>query len=317
MRIKTFSAADITDAMARIRADLGDNAIIVSSQKINGGIRVTAAIEETEFKNENENFNFNPFDLNPIKEALAFHKIPDVLAQRIILIASEEIQKSPLKTLEYSLEKSFIFSSLPNNKLPKVFMIIGSFGSGKTMAVAKLAAKAKMEGFNPGIITTDFSKPGATDQLANIAKILGAIFKKAKDPLSLADKIDELKESCDFIYIDTQAVNPLNKDSLKLISPLVALPETIKILTVPAGLDVNDATEMANAFATYAPAEYILPTKVDVARRLGSILVAADIANLKFFEISLSQSIVRSLGSLNALSLARLMLPEEYNSLQE
>ena len=325
MRIKTFSAPDMTEAMARIRADLGDNAIIVSSQKINGGIRVTAAIEETEAENEPPNNNQGKdslpkapvLDLAPIKEALTYHKVPDVLAQRIILMATEEVHQTALKALEYALAKSFLFSRLPDNKLPKVFMLLGSYGTGKTMAAAKMAAKAKMAGFTPGLITTDFAKPAAIDELSGIAKILGAGFRKAKDALTLADKIAELKESCDFIYIDTPGVNPLSKDSLVTLTGFAGLPEITKILTVPAGIDVNDAAEMANAFATYTPAEYILPTKVDAARRLGSILVSADIADLKFFELSLSASLVRSLGPLNALSLARLMLPEEYNAREE
>ncbi len=321
MRIKTFSAPDMTEAMARIRADLGDDAIIVSSQKINGGMRVTAAIEETEPENEKAKNEAGrepeTTDLAPIKEALAYHKVPEVLAQRIILSAMEEPQKNALKALEFALSKSFLFSHLPDNKLPRTFMLLGAHGAGKTMAAAKMAAKAKMAGFAPGLITTDYAKPAAIDELSNIAKILDARFMKAKDPLTLADKISELKQTCDFIYIDTAGVNPLSKDSMASLSGFANLPDVIKILTVPAGQDVNDAAESANAFATYVPPEYILPTKADAARRLGAVLVSADIADLKFCDLSLSASLVRSLGPLTPLSLARLMLPEEYNSREE
>src|SRR5262245_30121661 len=50
MRLRTFTARDMKDAMVQVKATLGDNAIIVSSSidRKNGTMSVTAALEQEE-----------------------------------------------------------------------------------------------------------------------------------------------------------------------------------------------------------------------------------------------------------------------------
>lgn len=332
MIIKTFTAPSMIEAMALIREELGENAVILSSQKTAEGNRITAALEE----DGEENKELNPSEsigesfflkktltkdeekiLRSITEAVDFHKLSAELKKKIEEQASLNIEKTTLKTFETALENVFNFAKLPNTKLPKVFMLLGAHGAGKTMAVAKLATKMRMEKFAVGIISTDFVKPGAISELESIAKILNTPFAKAKTYMDLSDKLALLKESCDFIYIDTPGVNPLDKNSMAGVANLSITPDITKILVTEAGLDVDDAIEAVAAFQAYTSPEFILPTKIDVARRLGSVLAQAYTANLKFCDISLRSSLVRSICPITPLSLARLMLPEEFHSQEE
>ena len=46
MRLKTFVAPDTRQGMALLRAELGDDAIIVATRELpDGGVRITGAIE--------------------------------------------------------------------------------------------------------------------------------------------------------------------------------------------------------------------------------------------------------------------------------
>ena len=58
-----------------------------------------------------------------------------------------------------------------------------------------------------------------------------------------------------------------------LASLIEAVPGT-PILVLPAGLDAEEAAETARAFALLG-CRHLLPTRLDMARRLGSVLSAA------------------------------------------
>jgi flagellar biosynthesis protein FlhF len=53
----------------------------------------------------------------------------------------------------------------------------------------------------------------------------------------------------------------------------------------------------------------MVPTRVDMAHRLGGLIAIADAAKLGFSEVGLSASIADGLRTLSPVSLARLLLP--------
>ncbi|MCA3417957.1 MAG: hypothetical protein INF88_03575, partial [Roseomonas sp.] len=48
MRLKLFHASTMAEAMAQIRAELGDDAIILEQRRTRHGVEVTAALEPDE-----------------------------------------------------------------------------------------------------------------------------------------------------------------------------------------------------------------------------------------------------------------------------
>ena len=94
MRLKTFKAPSMAEAMKMVKEHFGDDAIIVSSQKGDGGlgVRVTAAIEprDDDYDDDWDAFadeeQLDPFDV--ISEALAHHGVPPDLMDKILRTAS-------------------------------------------------------------------------------------------------------------------------------------------------------------------------------------------------------------------------------------
>lgn len=80
MKIKHFTAPTMTEVMGKIRAELGDEAIIISTETVDDGIQVTAAIENIENINfdEQENLEISPslqvYDDTKIRESLEDRK---------------------------------------------------------------------------------------------------------------------------------------------------------------------------------------------------------------------------------------------------
>ena len=48
MRLKVYRAAGMTEAMARVRAELGEDALILGTRRVRDGVEVTAALEPAE-----------------------------------------------------------------------------------------------------------------------------------------------------------------------------------------------------------------------------------------------------------------------------
>src|ERR1700688_3753064 len=63
-----------------------------------------------------------------------------------------------------------LFASRP----PSVWMIVGLQGSGKTTTTGKLAKWLAQHGHRPIVVSTDVYRPAAREQLAQVAKAIGA-----------------------------------------------------------------------------------------------------------------------------------------------
>jgi len=77
-----------------------------------------------------------------------------------------------------------------------------------------------------------------------------------------------------------------------------------------AGGDASEAADLGEAFGA-SGATRLLATRLDMTRRLGAILAAADAGQLMFSEVSLNPHVATGLCAVNPVSMARLILPPE------
>jgi len=66
------------------------------------------------------------------------------------------------------------FQETPNLSLPRVILVMGVNGSGKTTSIAKLAYSSKSEGREVILVAADTFRAAAIDQLKHLGKIAGA-----------------------------------------------------------------------------------------------------------------------------------------------
>jgi len=84
MRIKLFHGARIAEAMAKVRAELGSEALILATRAVGGGVEITAAIAGGD---EAAPVAMRAAEPVAAEDSLIWHGIPAALAQRLCGLA--------------------------------------------------------------------------------------------------------------------------------------------------------------------------------------------------------------------------------------
>jgi flagellar biosynthesis protein FlhF len=302
MRIRSFKAKSEAEALQIVRREMGPDAIIVSTTPVaNGGFEVTAASETA--PPPQVDFG-NPVDV--IGSALDEHATPRKLQDKIISLVERSERDDPLAALSWAFSQMFQFSPLPMD-VGKPIMLVGVPGVGKTVTIAKLAARSVMLGKPAICISTDTQRAGAIEQLEAFTKILKIDLLRAKNPQSLSDAL-VAAGSKNAIFVDTGGINIWQDKDLAQLIEMVKILQTEPVFVYAAGGEPRDAAEIAKAFQALG-AKQLLVTRLDITRRYGSILAAAEAGNFRLGDVSISAHVADGLSSLDADKLARIYLP--------
>ncbi|WP_338333308.1 hypothetical protein [Acetobacter sp. LMG 32666] len=232
-----------------------------------------------------------------VEDILRWHSVPQPL-----------IHALAGKTLADGLNNVLSFGALPDaTQAPLAFG--GASGSGKTLVLAKLAARYILaeEHKNsppPLIIACDhtagsFAKLSALLQPYNIPIIQGSTSE------ILADAVQH-KEPGQPIWVDLPGICVYSPVSMGKMMQMVERVGATLSLVLPAGLDAEESADIGYAFAQRG-ATTMVASKMDQAGRVGGIIAAAA-CGLTLTYGSCSSSIVGGLVPLNAPILANRLL---------
>ncbi len=240
-----------------------------------------------------------------IAQALDFHSVPRPIAEALFRAARAIESDDPIMALAGALESRIVFAPLPA-VFKRPTMMIGPVGAGKTVSVAKIAAKAVLTGKRIDVITTDIVRAGAIAQIETYTNVLEQDLGIEETPDGLADRLMDLTADQPTI-IDTPGANPFIAHEMAELALFIAAHQAMDpILAVSAGGDAREALEVAQAFRSLG-AKRLIVTRVDAARRLGSIVAAAD-AGLTLCQISTSPYVAEGLATINPVILAGLLI---------
>ena len=317
MRLKTFTAPSMSEAMKLVKDHFGEDAIIVSSQKgENGlGVRITAAIEaldddldfvdEPKFANE-----IDPADI--IGDALAHHGAPAGVTEKLLRIAASLDVEDANLALAGAFDQVFKFAPLPDAKGTGTVMLVGLPGAGKTVTTAKLATQAVMARRPVNVITTDTIRAGGFQRLEAFTKILEVDLLSAGDPEALSDAVAAGNPAAQTI-IDCAGGNPFVARDFDRQLDLIRAVEADVILLLAGGTDPMEAADLAAAYQELG-ARGLIVTRIDASRRHGAVLSAALAGKLTICGAGVGPSVTDGLKPLNPVSLARMLLPESQGS---
>ena len=305
MRLRNFTAPSMQEAMALVREALGPDAIIVSTDDEPGNVRVTAALEEAEPKAP----RIADADVtDQLSEALAANGVPGPLAEKLLMASLSFEADDVLVALSGALAAVYSFAPIPDQGRSRPLMLVGPPGAGKTMGVAKLAARAVMAKRPVDIVTADTVRAGAIEQLAAVARILGVELKTAESTGRLAT-IARDADPDTLTLIDSSGVNPYNAADRRELSAMIAAAGAEPILVLPAGGDALDAIDIARIFRDLGCSRMAV-TRLDLTHRLGSVLAAADAARLGFAEAGVAPEIADGMIPFNPVVLARRLIAQ-------
>ncbi len=310
MRVKTFTADSTAAAMDLVRSELGDEAIIVATRTERDGTAcITAAIDPAVPANEDfeehEPLVFPGETEATIRQALAYHGVPPWLSSRLAKASAELGATTVRDGFAEVLERHFSFAPLDQQK---TLMVIGPAGSGKTLSVAKLCARACLEKRSVAVISADTKRAGGIEQLAAFTRILELDLITVGTPRELAQAVNKLQQGGRQVLVDTPGGNPLDEVDMANLGELVTAADGYSVLTLPAGGDPMEAVDIARGYADMG-ATHMIVTRMDMARRYGGLLAAAEGAGLSFSDISVSAQVADGLIRLTPAAMARLMVP--------
>ena len=253
MRLKIFCAPDTASALAQIRKDLGSDALIVSTRRVRDGVEVTAALETADTGAP------PPPDRRP---ALAWHGTPPLLA--------EELCGRPL---DEALGTTLAFGPALLSCPPQRLIVQGPVGNGKTLTVARLATQFVMAGQVPMVITADTQTAGGTERLAAFTRVLGVPLTVAGTPELLCRAL-LARQNQQPVLIDAPGLDVLDPSERAFCADLCSAAQASVALVLAAGTDPGEAADIAAGFKALG-ADRLIPTRLDVGRRLGGVLAAA------------------------------------------
>jgi len=334
MRLRTFTAETMPAALALVKADLGDDAIILSTEERKDSVSITAAIDpdadmpklapkpkEARREAPQENLFHNTDHVRyDVQHCLRFHNVPEFFISKMTAHLSDaaiagilgkgrmSIANESRHYLKLALEEIFAnyfkFSPLPQQ--PNKLMLIGSPGIGKTLAVAKLATRYVLAGQKTVVITTDLNRAGGAEQLKSFTDILGIPITICPDKKALNAELKMIGRDTQLL-IDTAGCNPYLESDIKELASLAEIPGITTALVMPSGMDPQEAIDVAEAF-NVLPITRLVTTRTDCTRRFGGLMAASAAHQLPFCFASDSSSVADNLTELSAKTLVQYLL---------
>ncbi len=311
MKLKTFFADSIPEAMSEIRRVFGEKAVIVSSFRTKGkGVKLVVATEEAEQSGSliRDEYHKNEQRRRYFKKILASRQVSDEMIERLVnALARKGSKISEEKFLSRAIAELYSFKSLEPIKRSGLFAFVGASGCGKTTAVAKLAFHAKTQKIQTALITLDTQKVGGADELMRYAHIMEMPCTVLDDWHKLNETITVLRLNYGLILIDTPALNPYNTEDagrLNVIKTQVADADMIYVQQ--AGMDCHEAQTQGAVFSKGGCLR-LLVTKTDASASYGGFLQSAAFSAFQFAGFSKSGKVTDYLTEATPDNLAQLL----------
>jgi flagellar biosynthesis protein FlhF len=309
--LRTFRARTLPEAMRQLRAELGDEAVIVASGELaDGGAQVTAAVGGPGQEEDDLVALLAPAEAASaraeISAALAFHGVRAAVAGPLEAeLGRQQATVDAVSTLAAAFARHLRFEplGLPSGR---GVVLVGPPSAGKTAVVARLAAGARLAGRPVAVRSTDTGRAGGLEQLRALLAPLRLAPESVPAGREVASVATGGGDPVAVVIVDTAGVNPFRAGEVAGLAGWLGAAGVEPVLVLPVGLDPHDAVEIVGAFAAIGVRRCLF-TRLDAAPRLGAV-VAAGATGVALAEVSVSPLIGKPLLPLSPAGLARLLL---------
>lgn len=340
MKIKSFVAPTIQEALSDIKKEMGDSSLILETRNIDEDdikgssgqklVEIVAAENIIEKNAFNELGNNSSLSTAPNTCYDVEKDLPDTIKElyRMLLVQQVENKHAQIITKEilYKLKENgfkkiesrkqilrerliskikVADSGLTNENSHKIMVFIGTAGVGKTTIIAKLASNARRNS-DKNILLISI-KDGFTDKLIPHAKRIGAKVAVVTTPGELKTIINKFANRS-HIFIDTPGTNHFdNTKLLELKEYIYNIPNLEVHVVVSATTRYTDNINIIKSFAIMAP-NRLLFTKADETNTYGTLLSVAMEAQIPVSYISDGQKIPENIKHATNNMIARMVL---------
>ena len=314
MKISKFQAANMREAVAKVKQELGPDAMVVSTRQIRrgllgSGVEVTAAIDDTrpprrepEAPPRQTNAGLSEQDVERIMAPLR----SELRSLRTLMRASsdhrqtEELRRelhamrvalSPKSNGQPALTSVARRSQIACPSKGRVVAVVGPTGVGKTTSIAKLAARSSLiAGESVALVTLDTYRIGGEEQIRTFADLIGVPLLVVADPETLGQQIRELGDY-DRIYIDTAGRSPRDTPAIQQLRDALGEVFDIEVHLALAAATRPDTMDSIYQRFSGIQIDRLLMTKLDEADDLSELVRTPDRLKTPISHITTGQAV--------------------------
>ncbi|MGI6454259.1 MAG: flagellar biosynthesis protein FlhF [bacterium] len=217
--------------------------------------------------------------------------------------------------------KSYLSSQIPVARMseleaaakhPRIIMLVGPTGVGKTTTLAKISALyryARQGQFRPKIvfITADLYRLAAVEQLQKYVEILGSDLEVTYSPEEVQDAIRKHKDA-HLILCDTAGTCQRNLPQMSTLASICAAASPTEVhLVLSATTKFSDMVDIVDHFKEVSPDRLIF-TKIDESTTYGPILNTVTKYRIPISYLTIGQNVPEDIEVARAERIARLLL---------
>jgi len=168
---------------------------------------------------------------------------------------------------------------------PRVILMLGLQGSGKTTTTGKLAKWLAKQGRHPIVVSTDVRRPAAIQQLAVVAQQAGV---RVHDPAGEMDPVARAKGALaearavgsDVVIVDTAGRLHIDDELMKELVAIKEVSGPSDLLYVADAMTGQDAIKSAGEFNAQIGVTGVVLTKIDGDARGGAALSVVSVVGV-------------------------------------
>src|SRR5437588_1349604 len=173
----------------------------------------------------------------------------------------------------------------PTNKHPRVILLLGLQGAGKTTTAGKLAKWLTKQGRHPLLVSTDVKRPAAIQQLNLVAEKAGV---RVHDPAGQLDPVTRAKGAVaeattlgfDAVIVDTAGRLHIDDELMDELVAIKAATAPSDLLFVADAMTGQDAIKSAGEFNARVGVTGVVLTKMDGDARGGAALSVVSVVGV-------------------------------------
>lgn len=313
MKMRKFTGATMKDVVARVKREMGPDAMIIATRTVKKGlfgaeVEVTAALDVKDVSEALSMARGEPIRPPEPPPAVEAAPEPRQSKQDMQIVSELRALRDELRPLYGSVHPSEVKSEVDalrtliqqasllrdrfgmpdraalariakKNRISarsrrRVTALVGPTGVGKTTTVAKLAARrALLQGKRVALVTLDTYRVGGEEQIQRFADLIGCPLFTVRDPDQLAETVAALA-GFDYIYIDTAGRSwQAEQDIRATVDALLTVPDIEIHLALAADTRPSQVDRWYDRFGGDHLAR-LLFTKVDEAEWLTELVEA-------------------------------------------
>jgi flagellar biosynthesis protein FlhF len=319
---RTYKAKHMGEALARIKRDLGADAVILSSREVRErsssgfalSVEVIAAPMGQLDRGAADKLSLSAADARAgsLERRFLDSGVPMNAARTLSMRVRRELREGTSTLVDSLTEALRSEVAFATRGRARVQALVGPTGVGKTTTVAKLAAVASLvERRSVALVCLDQYRVGASEQLQRYADLIGIPMESATDAKSFDRALRRLARA-ELVLVDTSGRSPRDTAGIGLTADtLCGASEQVEVhLCVPASMREAELVGTIERQSVASPSRLVV-TKLDEAVFCGGVLAAYVHSGLPLAYFTNGQRVPEDIEMASAESLSKVLCGEE------